>query len=109
MYRVRLDDGPASMQRISKEPGWHSVQLLPDNNGYLDMWSSSQHPSTVTIRSLDGNIRREIIRNSLDASHPYAPYLTHHSQEEFGSLRADGHTLHYRLLKPHAMQAGSKR
>jgi dipeptidyl-peptidase-4 len=104
LYRVRLDRGPTSIRRISKEPGWHGAQLLPDKSGYLDTWSSAQHPPTVTIHSRDGKARREVIRNSLDASHPYAPYLTHHSREEFGSIRADGHTLHYRLLKPHDMQ-----
>ena len=109
LYRTRLDGRDPKLQRISLEAGWHSAVLLPDRNGYLDTWSSSQQPPNVSLRTLNGKVQRSIVRNSLDASHPYAPYLVEHSPDESGSLRAsDGQTLHYRLTKPKQMQPGQR-
>jgi len=110
LYRVQLDNSdPSSIQRLSLEPGWHDAMLLPSKDGYLDIWSSSRHPSSVTIRSLNGAARHHVTRNELNASHPYKPYLANHSSEEFGSLRADdGQTLHYRLIKPSNIQDGKR-
>jgi dipeptidyl-peptidase-4 len=109
LYRSRLDGRDPKPQRISQESGWHSAVLLSDRNGYLDTWSSSQQPPNVSLRTLNGKVQRSVVRNALDASHPYAPYIAEHAPDEFGSLRAsDGQTLHYRLTKPKHMQPGQR-
>ncbi|HVF16240.1 MAG TPA: S9 family peptidase, partial [Steroidobacteraceae bacterium] len=90
-----------SLRRISKEPGGHDVRLVPGGVGYLDTWSSPEQPSSVSIRNFDGTVKRWVVRNALDASHPYHPFLASHVKEEFGSIKAtDGQDLYYRLLKP---------
>lgn len=104
-----LDGGVTGMRRISREPGWHDAKLLPGGRGYLDVWSSPEQPPTVSLRKPDGTVQRWLVRNSLDASHPYHPFLADHSREEFGSIPAsDGQPLHYRLLKPARMESGKR-
>jgi dipeptidyl-peptidase-4 len=100
LYSVSLRaSGPP--RRITREAGWHDTRLLPGANRYLDLWSSPAQPPTASIRSLDGKSQRWLIRNTLDASHPYKPFLADHLNEEYGSIQAaDGQDLYYRLIKP---------
>src|SRR5262249_45011702 len=78
--------------------------LFPGYRAYLDTWSNVSQPPAVSIRNIDGTLRQWVVRNALDASHPYGPYLANHSTDEFGTLTAsDGQTLHYRLIKPDHM------
>jgi dipeptidyl-peptidase-4 len=63
----------------------------------------------VRLRAADGRPLATLIDNALDESHPYWPYLDHHSRAEFGTLLAtDGQTLHYRLLKPPRFEATAR-
>lgn len=110
LYVASLNSGDALRpKRISLEPGWHDARLLPGAKAYLDQWSSPEQPPTASIRGLDGKVQRWLVRNTLDASHPYAAFLADHVKEEYGSLKtADGQLLYYRLLKPAAMSAGQR-
>src|SRR5512138_92129 len=100
---------PERPRQLSKEPGWHKVDLLPDGSGYLDVYSSPKHPPSASLRNLDGSVRHWLLRNDLDASHPYHPFLAEHVEEEFGSIAArDGQALYFRLMKPAAFD-GRKR
>lgn len=110
LYATSLDTKDASkVRRISQEAGWHAAQLLPGAKQYLDLWSSPEQPPTASLRSLDGKVQRWLVRNALDSSHPYQPFMTGHIKEEFGSLKADdGQTLYYRLLKPANLQPGKR-
>ena len=102
LYATSLDTRmPQTVQRISLEPGNHDANMLPDGKSYLDTWSSPEQPPSVSIRGLDGKIRRWVARNELNASHPYQAFLGSHIKEEYGSIKAsDGQDLYYRLLKP---------
>ncbi len=92
---------PEQPHRISKEPGWHDVTLLPNESAYLDVYSAPDQPPSASLRALDGSVRHWLVRNALDASHPYYPFLTDHVSEEYGSIEAaDGQTLYFSLLKP---------
>ncbi|HYM36230.1 MAG TPA: alpha/beta fold hydrolase, partial [Steroidobacteraceae bacterium] len=72
-------------------------------------FSSPQQPPSIAIRNIDGSLKQWIVRNSLDGTHPYAPYLSDHVIEEFGSLKGgDGQTLYYRLLRPLKLVAGKR-
>lgn len=100
---------PTRVRRISREAGWHDAKLLPSGNRYFDAWSSPDQPPAASIRKLDGSVDRWIVRNALDESHPYHPYLTSHSREEFGVIDAsDGQKLYYRLIKPADFDPGKR-
>jgi dipeptidyl-peptidase-4 len=54
-------------------------------------------------------VQHWLLRNPLDASHPYHPYVSNHVKEEFGALTAsDGQQLYYRLVKPANMRPGQR-
>lgn len=110
LYATSLDTlDPNRVQRISREPGWHITTLIPGQRAYLDDWSSPHQPPSLAIRSIDGSLRQWVMRNALDANHPYAPYLNDHVAEEFGSIKAsDGQALYYRLLKPAKLVEGKR-
>jgi dipeptidyl-peptidase-4 len=110
LYATSLDTvDPARVQRVSREDGWHTAVLFPGQRLYLDIWSSPDQPPCVAIRNIDGSLKQWVVRNSLDATHAYAPYKNDHVTEEFGSLKAgDGQALYYRLIKPAKMTEGKR-
>lgn len=109
-YFANLDTRtPESPTRVSREAGWHAVELLPNATGYFDVHSSPEQPPTASLRSLDGKVTHWLVRNELNGAHPYAPFLKSHQKEEYGSIRAkDGQELFYRLIKPINLQAGKR-
>ncbi len=110
LYWTALDTSePSQVTRVSSEAGWHDVKLLPGGNGYLDSFSSPDEPPNASLRKLDGSVQHWLVRNPLDASHPYHRYVADHIKEEFGSLKAgDGQELYYRVLKPANMTPGKR-
>jgi len=110
LYVTSLDThAPDAPQRISREAGWHEVKLLPGARGYLDLYSSPDDPPNASLRRLDGSLDHWLIRNALDATHPYYEFLATHVKEEFGSIAAeDGQQLNYRLTKPAGLQPGKR-
>lgn len=111
LYWVPLDakDPPSKVTRVSREAGWHDVTLLPGARGYLDVHSSPEQPPSASLRKLDGTVQHWLLKNPLDASHPYHPYVANHVAEEFGSVTAsDGQQLYYRLLKPANLEPGKR-
>ncbi|MFL6618626.1 MAG: DPP IV N-terminal domain-containing protein [Povalibacter sp.] len=100
---------PSKVERISKEPGVHDTKLLAGGRLYFDSWTSPTQPPSSSLRSLDGNVQSWLIRNTLDASHPYWNFKDSQPQETLGSLQSsDGQTLYYRLQKPANFQAGKR-
>lgn len=96
-------------RRVSRETGWHTVRMSPDARYYLDTHSDSEHPPSVTLRNPDGTPRATLVANTLDASHPYAPYLASHQPSRFGTLKArDGQVLYYQLTPAKDMQPGRR-
>ncbi len=100
---------PGEPRRISRESGWHTVRMSPDARYYLDTYSNSEQPPSVSLRNLDGSVREALVANTLDASHPYAPYLAAHSPSKFGTLEAsDGQALYYQLTAPKNLEPGKR-
>jgi dipeptidyl-peptidase-4 len=110
LYAAPLDTRtPEAPRRISREVGWHDAKLLPGARGYLDLFSSPDQPPTASLHDLDGKLQHWLVRNALDATHPYHEFLADHVKEEFGAIAAeDGQQLNYRLLKPARLQAGKR-
>ncbi|HEY7638681.1 MAG TPA: S9 family peptidase [Steroidobacteraceae bacterium] len=100
---------PATPRRLSHEPGWHDVKLLPEARGYLDLYSSPDQPPSASLHALDGSLQHWLVRNELDTTHPYHEFLAAHVKEEFGAIAAaDGQQLNYRLLKPASLEPGKR-
>ncbi len=110
VFATSLDTAnPTHIQKISREEGWHSAVLFPNRRAYLDTWSSTDQPPCVSIRSIDGTLRRWVLRNALEATHPYGPHRVDHATEAFGTLDAsDRQSLYYRLIKPPKMIEGKR-
>lgn len=110
VYVTSLDTKDANqVRRLSSEAGWHDAKLLPGGKHYLDQWSSPEQPPTASLRSVDGKVRSWLVRNALDGTHPYHPYLPNHPRETYGSLTAsDGQALYYRLTQPNHLEPGKR-
>jgi len=89
------------IRRLSTASGWHSNVLSGDARWWLNTYSNPDTPPSLTLRRTDGRTIDVLVANTLDASHPYAPYRGLHQRTEFGTLpAADGQTLYYQLIKP---------
>jgi dipeptidyl-peptidase 4 len=101
-YSTSLDtENPRKIDRISQEAGLHGITMSPDAHFYVDNFNSTTQPPQISLHEADGKLMTYLLENSLNGSHPDAPYLADNSVPEFGTLpAADGQTLHYRLFKP---------
>ncbi len=99
----------AGIRRVSEPGGWHSVQMSRDARLWLDTFSTPDRPPSLTLRRASGAPLATLVANTLDASHPYAPFLDAHQPTEFGTLAAaDGQLMHYQLIRPRNMQPGRR-
>jgi dipeptidyl-peptidase 4 len=103
LYSAALDGQEAEQpRRLTREAGWHVVQMSRDAKFVLDTHSSVDQPARTVLRDATGKELAVLVPNRLDASHPYAPYLGSHPRYAFGTLAAeDGQTLHYQMVQPH--------
>jgi dipeptidyl-peptidase-4 len=108
LFWVSLDS-PGTPQRVSTEPGWHSVAMSQDARVWVDTFSDANTPRNATLRATGGKVLAKLLTNQLDSTHPYARYLDEHVRPEFGTIAAaDGQTMHYKLLKPRDLVAGKR-
>ncbi len=110
LYAVPLRAAAAAEpKRVTEGAGWHAVTMSKDAREFLDGYSTSDHPPSVTLRSANGEALGTLVANELDAHHPYAPFLDEHVPSEFGTLEArDGQTLYYRIMKPRNLVPGRR-
>jgi dipeptidyl-peptidase-4 len=108
LFWVSLD-APGAPQRVTSGAGWHSVAMSTDARVFVDTFSNSDSPKSVSLRESGGRLLTVMKANKLDASHPYAPYLDEHVHAEFGTIAAaDGQAMQYKLLKPRTLLAGKR-
>ncbi|HEX9935475.1 MAG TPA: alpha/beta fold hydrolase [Longimicrobium sp.] len=62
LYRVRLDGG--APERLTREPGTHSVQLSAETPYYLDTWSRAGTPPVIRLHRTDGTLVRTLVENA---------------------------------------------
>ncbi len=96
LYRIDTRRRNARPQRLTAEPGWHTVVLNPDCSQFLDSWSHYDTPRVICTRKTDG----KLIETLFEAPDPMADYAK--VEMEFGTVpSADGRFRnHYRLFKP---------
>ncbi len=100
LYRLNYQQG-GSPEKISKREGFHAITMDGSASHYIDQWSDRNHPPQTSLHKATGERVVWLNENKVDRDHPYYPYAKNHLDNEFGTLTAeDGHTLHYRMIKP---------
>ncbi|WP_022673669.1 S9 family peptidase [Novosphingopyxis baekryungensis] len=100
VYRARLD-GKGEVERLTEAGWWNGASMDGKARAMLVTRSSPTQPSQTYLADADGKRSFWISENTVDAGHPYAPYLASHRAPEFGTLKAaDGSTLYYKMLSP---------
>ena len=90
-----------ALKPVTTGHGWWSVSMSKTANTFVGGYSSPDTPPRTGLYGTDGKLRRWIVENPLDASHPYFPYAANLPRPEFGQLIAeDGQKLDYVLVKP---------
>ena len=112
LYRVSIDDCHSScgglVTRITESGSSHQVSLSSDKQYFIDRFSAAATPPGTVLRKITGELKNELEINALDKSHPFFPFSNHLGEVSFGKLDADdGQVLHYRLIKPATLMAGS--
>ena len=97
LYRVSMDGGPP--QRLTHEPGTHSVTLDHRSTRFVDVFSDTRTPPTVTLRSLEDGGVLHTIHTSDD---PRIDDLDLRPPEIVTVRSRDGETLHGALYRPSA-------
>ena len=96
-------------RRITPEGGSWNIAMGAGAKSYVGTFSSPTQPPQTALYKADGTRVAWINENALDASHPYAPYLSSHTVPEFGTLKAeDGQTLYYSIQKPPGFDPAKK-
>ena len=94
-------ESPSAVTQVSRRAGWHEVAMDDGARYYLNRFSSTEQPPQLSLHSADGERIAWLVENRLSASHPYHAYLDDHQATDFGVLQSeDGHSLHYRMIKP---------
>ena len=87
-------------RQLTQRAGIHDIVMHRDQSIFIDRYTDETLPIRVSVEesALDSfpNHFEEII----DDEHPYATYAKHHVTPRFGSIKAAGQTLHYRLTPP---------
>ena len=88
------------IRRITERAGWHDTKVATGSDGnvqsYIDSFSSDDQPTQVSLHNPNGQRITWLAENTLDADHPYGPFVKAHGKTEYGTLTAeDGQTLHY--------------
>lgn len=93
LYRIHLDG--TGMERLTKEPGSHTLDLSPDGRFLVDRFSTPDSPPVTRLLSSSGSLIGTI---DAPANH-LADYAL--GRQEFVELKApDGATLYAQLLRP---------
>ncbi|MEO1303508.1 MAG: DPP IV N-terminal domain-containing protein [Pseudomonadota bacterium] len=99
LYSIPIDGGDPT--RITELGRFWSVTMAPDGQSFVGSSSSPTQPTQTGLYRADGSLITWIEENTLDATHPYAPYLENHTVPEYGTLTAeDGQTLYYSIQLP---------
>lgn len=80
--------------------GWWSVSVNGPATAYVGNYSDPTTPTQSALYRIDGTRVRWIEENKLDASHPFALYVSRLRTPEFGTMQSHGQTLVWRMTTP---------
>lgn len=83
-------------ERLTTEPGWHTITMSPDLTQYTDVWSSLTVPRIGNLCSADG----KVIKNIFTAEDPTLEHA--YTEISLGTVKsADGkYDNYFRMIKP---------
>jgi dipeptidyl-peptidase-4 len=109
LYRVNLNKGADSIERISQNAGMHAAVFADKSPVYLDYFSSLQQPPQISLHNDSGSRLAWVEQNKINSDHPLYDLAGLWQMPEFGQLKAeDGQPLMYRLFKPVPFDANKK-
>ena len=85
---------------VTPAGGWWSVSVNGPATAYVGNYSDPSTPPQSALYRIDGQRIRWIEENRLDASHPFAPYVSRLRAPEFGTMQSHGQTLVWRMTTP---------
>ena len=63
LYSVSFHGG--QIRLLTNESGWHSVNISPNNEKFIDSWSHSESPRTIDLKYINGILIRKLIEPNL--------------------------------------------
>lgn len=99
MFRANLN---RTVDPVAVTPGggWWTVSVNGPATAYVGNYSDPGTPTQSALYRIDGTRVRWIEENKLDASHPFAPYVSRLRTPEFGTMQSHGQTLVWRMTTP---------
>ena len=94
LYRVKIDGG--KIERPTKAPGDHSVNISPNGRYFIDTWSNDSTPTKVALYGINGKKIRMLDTNPVYNRQEYQ-FGTY---EQFQIEMSDGFLLEASLVKP---------
>ena len=92
---------PGEPVRLSEPGYWNDAVMDKAGTRLLITRSSPGQPPQVYLADAAGKRVAWVEENRLDASHPYAPYLSAHRPVRYGTIQAaDGSPLHWEMITP---------
>ena len=98
LYRISLEG--KEKQRLSEEPGTHSVEFSPAYEHYVDRYSSLQHPMIVSLHQAPSGQLLRTLEDNQALQEAVAQY-TWGTREAIRVPVSDSVTLNGYLIKPH--------
>lgn len=107
VYVLNLES-PAKVERLGEAGFVHAASMDKSGQTLLITRSSPSQPPQVYVADGKGKHLAWVEENRMDASHPYAPFLSRHRMPTFGTIKAaDGTVLHWRMITP-VMEPGKR-
>ena len=107
MFRANLN---RTVDPVAVTPGggWWTVSVNGPATAYVGNYSDPATPPQSALYRIDGTRVRWIEENRLDASHPFAPYVSRLRTPEFGTMQSHGQTLVWRMTTPPGFDPSKK-
>jgi len=102
LYRVSMDSN--DVERLTHQPGHHSVNISPTGNCFIDSWSNHRTPTQVALLDTQGECVRMLDSNPVYVTEEYR----FGSYEQFQIETSDGFALEASLVKPASFDAAKR-
>lgn len=98
LFELSLDG--SGYRQLTQRAGIHDIVMHRDQSIFIDRYTDETLPIRVSVEESASTASQTIFEEIIDDEHPYATYAKHHVTPRFGSIKAAGQTLHYRLTPP---------